>query len=125
MSAPSPVPQILARPQNCAVGAVHPGGTADRWPGCHHLLCVPAERADQQADQDLADPEAGVAAEEDAYRSVASPGLGMDTGSCWDHQAQEILRARWKPELPCLAVPLTLLCPWQAPSRQTRCRCPR
>lgn len=58
-------------PQNCAVSAVHPGGTADRRPGCHHLLCVPAERADQQADQDLADPEAGVAAEEDAYRHPA------------------------------------------------------
>uniref|UniRef100_A0A8B9D5Y7 receptor protein-tyrosine kinase n=1 Tax=Anser cygnoides TaxID=8845 RepID=A0A8B9D5Y7_ANSCY len=64
-------PEVCLRPQSRPLHALHPGGPADRRPGRHHLLRVPAERADQQADQDLAEPAAGGAAAQAAPEQQA------------------------------------------------------
>uniref|UniRef100_A0A8C5NIC1 CD74 molecule n=1 Tax=Junco hyemalis TaxID=40217 RepID=A0A8C5NIC1_JUNHY len=84
---PVRVPQGCAGAQSRLLHALHPGGAAHRRPGCHRLLRVPAERADQQADQDLPEPAAGGSAEEAAWQSVA-PWAGRWRGrrdeSLWD-----------------------------------------
>uniref|UniRef100_A0A8V5G9X1 Uncharacterized protein n=1 Tax=Melopsittacus undulatus TaxID=13146 RepID=A0A8V5G9X1_MELUD len=73
-------PKVCAGQQSRALHALHPGGPPDRRPGRHRLLRVPAERADQQTEQDLADPAAGGAAEEAAGQSVTPQHRGAGDG---------------------------------------------